>query len=34
MDINFYSKVVFPVIDFFLFVCLFGNLGVDYSGSI
>lgn len=30
MDINFYSKVMFPVI----FLLLFGNLGVDYSGSI
>lgn len=31
MDVNFYSKVMVPVI---LFCFLFGNLGVDYSGSI
>lgn len=30
MDINFYSKIMFPVLGFILF----GILGVDYSGSI
>lgn len=32
MDINFYSEVMFPVI--FLLLLLFGNLGIDYSGSV